>query len=204
VCIYRSDNIGATQTNPLVYNGTMYLTINEVTVAIDAATCRQRWSYNWILKDGALSKVSRGAALKDGRLIRGTPDGYLIALNMNDGSLLWSRKIADAKSGQYLSMPPLVFEDEIVYGPAGADWGAKNWIGAFSLNSGEPLWRFNLVPDADEPGAESWENPKSLEHGGRLCPWMRPKACCTCRSGIHRRTSSRRHAPGITSIPTPR
>jgi alcohol dehydrogenase (cytochrome c) len=166
VCIYRSDNIGATQTNPLVYKGMLYLTINEVTVAIDAATCLPRWSHNWILKDGALSKVSRGAALKDGRLIRGTPDGYLIALNMNDGSLLWSRKIADAKSGQYLSMPPLIFEDEILFGPAGADWGAKNWIGAFSLDSGEPLWRFNLVPNVDEPGAESWKNPKSLEHGG--------------------------------------
>jgi alcohol dehydrogenase (cytochrome c) len=166
VCIYRSDNIGATQTNPLVYKGTMYLTINEATVAIDAATCRQRWSHNWILKDGAISKVSRGVALKDGRLVRGTPDGYLIALNMNDGSLLWSRKIADAKAGQYLSMPPLIFEDEIVYGPAGADFGPKNWVGAFNLKSGEPLWRFNLVPDAGEPGAETWKDPKSLEHGG--------------------------------------
>jgi alcohol dehydrogenase (cytochrome c) len=166
VCIYRSTNTGATQSNPLVYQGTMYFTIDEATVAIDAASCRQRWTHTWALKDGALSKVSRGVALKDGRLIRGTPDGYLIALNMSDGSMLWSRKIADSKSGQYLSMPPLIFEDRIIYGPAGADWGAKNWIGAFNLDSGEPLWRFNLIPDANEPGAESWSNPQALEHGG--------------------------------------
>jgi hypothetical protein len=38
--------VSATQTNPLVYKGTMYLTINEATVAIDAATCRLRWSHN--------------------------------------------------------------------------------------------------------------------------------------------------------------
>jgi alcohol dehydrogenase (cytochrome c) len=166
VCIYRSTNVGATQSNPLVYKGTMYFTIDEATVAIDAVSCRQRWIYSWPLKDGALSKVSRGVALKDGRLVRGTPDGYLIALNMIDGSLLWSRKIADMKSGQYLSMPPLIFEDSIIYGPAGADWGAKNWIGAFSLDTGEPRWRFNLIPDANEPGAETWKNPGALQHGG--------------------------------------
>lgn len=166
VCIYRSNTAGATQTSPLVYQGIMYFTIDETTVAIDAATCRERWTHTWPLKDGALSKTNRGVALKDGRLIRGTADGYLIALNMADGSLLWSRKIADAKSSQYLSMPPLVFEDMILYGPAGADWGAKNWVGAFKLATGEPIWRFNLIPDANEPGADTWRDPAARAHGG--------------------------------------
>jgi len=166
VCIYRSDTVGATQTDALVYQGVMYFTINEATVAIDATDCRQRWVYNWSLKDGVLSKTNRGVALQDGRLIRGTPDGYLIALNMRDGLLLWSRKIADSKAGQYLAMPPLIFEDRIVYGPAGGDWGAKNWIGAFTLETGEPLWRFNLIPNDGEPGAETWSNAGARQHGG--------------------------------------
>jgi alcohol dehydrogenase (cytochrome c) len=166
VCLYRSTSVGATQSNPLVYLGTMYFTIDEATVAIDAATCQQRWVYTWKLKDGVLSKANRGVALKDGRLVRGTPDGYLIALNMADGSLLWSRKIADSKAAQYLSMPPLIFEDSVIYGPAGADWGAKNWIGAFHLDTGEPTWRFNLIPDPGEPGADTWQNPEALKHGG--------------------------------------
>ncbi len=38
VCIYRSTSVGATQSNPLVYRGTMYFTIDEATVAIDAAS----------------------------------------------------------------------------------------------------------------------------------------------------------------------
>jgi alcohol dehydrogenase (cytochrome c) len=63
-------------------------------------------------------------------------------------------------------MPPLIFGDLIIYGPAGADWGSKNWIGAFRLDNGEPVWRFNLVPDANEPGADSWTNPQAREHGG--------------------------------------
>jgi alcohol dehydrogenase (cytochrome c) len=165
-CIYRSNTAGATQTNPLVYQGVMYLTIDKATVAIDATTCRERWTYNWEQKGAILSPANRGGALKDGRLVRGTADGYLIALDMAKGTLLWSQKIADAKTSQYLSMPPLIYEDLVIYGPAGADWGAKNWIGAFKLSTGEQVWRFNLIPDAGEPGAETWTNQASREHGG--------------------------------------
>jgi alcohol dehydrogenase (cytochrome c) len=165
-CIYRSNTAGSTQTNPLVYKGVMYLTIDKATVAIDAATCRERWTYNWQGKGAVLSPANRGVALKDGRVVRGTADGYLIALNMADGALLWSQKIADAEHSQYLSMPPLIYGDLVIYGPAGADWGAKNWIGAFKLATGEEVWRFNLIPDAGEPGAETWKDPESREHGG--------------------------------------
>ena len=106
-CIYRSNNAGATQTNPLVYKGVMYLTIDKAIIAIDAATCRERWTYNWEGKGAVLSPTNRGVALKDGRVVRGTADGYLIAVDMAKGTLLWSQKIADAKTSQYLSMPPL-------------------------------------------------------------------------------------------------
>jgi alcohol dehydrogenase (cytochrome c) len=166
VCIYRSNTATPTQTNPLVYKGVMYLTIDQSIVAIDAATCRERWTYNWRVKDQVLSPTNRGAALKDGRVIRGTADGYLIAVDMEKGTLLWSRKIADAGKSQYLSMPPLIVGDLIIYGPAGADWGAKNWIGAFKLENGDEVWRFNLIPDANEPGAESWTNAQARDHGG--------------------------------------
>jgi alcohol dehydrogenase (cytochrome c) len=63
-------------------------------------------------------------------------------------------------------MPPLIFGNMIIYGPAGADWGAKNWIGAFKLDTGERIWNFNLIPDAKEAGANSWKDPASREHGG--------------------------------------
>src|SRR5262247_1614269 len=165
-CIYRSNTAGSTQTNPLVYKGVMYLTIDKAIVAIDATTCRERWTYNWEAKGAVLSPTNRGVALKDGRVVRGTADGYLIAVDRDKGTLLWSQKIADAKTSQYLSMPPLIYEDLVIYGPAGADWGAKNWVGAFKLATGEQVWRFNLIPDDGEPGAETWPNPESRMHGG--------------------------------------
>ncbi|WP_051378711.1 PQQ-binding-like beta-propeller repeat protein [Derxia gummosa] len=165
-CIFRTDRSGATQSNPLVYDGVLYFTSEELTFAIDAATCRPRWTHRWDIKDGALSRTNRGVAIKDGRLVRGTPDGWLIELNMADGSLIWQRKIADAKSSQYLSMPPLIYENLIIVGPAGADWGAKNWVGAFDLVTGAPVWRFNVIPDDGEPGADSWPSAEARAHGG--------------------------------------
>ena len=166
ICIYRSDSATPTQTNPLVYKGVMYLTVDSSIVAIDATTCRQLWSYRWDAKGRVLSPTNRGVAIKDGIVVRGTADGYLIALNMDKGQLLWSRQIASADSSQYLSMPPLIFEDMVIYGPAGADWGAKNWVGAFRLSTGEPVWRFNLIPDDGEAGADSWKDPQARAHGG--------------------------------------
>ena len=166
VCLYRSEQPASVQTSPLVYGGAMYLTFGRATVAIDAKTCRERWTYIWQPKGQEISPANRGAAIKDGKLVRGTADGYLISLDMADGSLLWSQPIASAAGGQYLSMPPLIFEDLIIVGPSGADFGAKNWIGAFKLETGEPVWKFNLVPDPGELGAETWENPESLKHGG--------------------------------------
>ena len=165
-CIYRSNTATPTQTELLVYKGVMYLTVDKSIVAIDATTCRERWTYTWTGKGAVLSPANRGVAMKDGRVLRGTADGYLIAVDMAKGTLLWSQKIADASTSQYLSMPPLIYEDLVVYGPAGADWGAKNWIGAFKLTTGEQVWRFNLIPDDGEPGADSWNNPQARQHGG--------------------------------------
>lgn len=166
VCMIRSETAAPTQTNPIVYKGVMYATVDTTVVAFDATTCRKRWTYKWNAKGHAISPTNRGVAIKDGILVRGMPDGHLVALDMDKGRLLWSRQIADSQAGQYLSMPPLIVEDLVLYGPAGADFGPKNWVGAFKLTTGEQVWRFNLIPDDGEPGADSWRNPQSRQHGG--------------------------------------
>ena len=66
VCLYRSEQSASVQTSPLVYDGVMYLTFGRTTVAIDAKTCRERWSYVWQPKGQEISPANRGAAIKDG------------------------------------------------------------------------------------------------------------------------------------------
>ena len=41
----------------------------------------------------------RGAALANGKIIRGTGDDYLISLDAESGKLLWAKQIADPKEG---------------------------------------------------------------------------------------------------------
>ena len=166
VCLYRADAEAPTQPDPIVYKGVMYLTFGPTTVAMNATTCRQIWAYTWPLQGHIISPTNRGVAIKDGKLVRGVADGHLIALDLASGSLLWSQQIASATNGQYLSMPPLIWGDTVLYGPAGADYGAQNWIGAFKLETGDPLWRFYLVPNPGQPGAASWKDPAALKHGG--------------------------------------
>lgn len=166
VCIYRQTFAAPSQTSPLVYEGVMYLSFGRLTVAVDAATCREKWTYMWTPKGKEISPPNRGVAIKDGKLVRGTADGYLIALDMASGALLWERQIASAEANQYVSAPAMIVDDLVIMGTAGADFGPKNWLGAFKLATGEPVWRFNLVPDPNEPGADSWKNAESAKKGG--------------------------------------
>jgi alcohol dehydrogenase (cytochrome c) len=109
-----------------------------------------------------LSTVNHGLAMKDGLLIRGTADGFLIALAMADGKVVWRRQITSAKESHYLSMPPMIVGDRVIYGTADADWGGQGWIGAFNLKGGEELWRYNVLPAPGKPEAATWGGTEAL------------------------------------------
>jgi alcohol dehydrogenase (cytochrome c) len=167
VCMEQVGENSPFLTNPVVYNGVLYLTSKLVTAAIDATTCRVKWRHEWTPKSDEGWPQSRGVAIKDGLAVRVSTDGYLYALDLETGELIWDRKLADIEQHEGgFTMPPLIFEDLIIAGPAGSELGVKGWIGAFRLQDGEPVWRFNTVPEPDEPGAETWENPESRLLGG--------------------------------------
>ena len=166
VCVYDTGLAAQAQSSPVLYQGRIYFTAAQTTVAIDAKSCKEIWRYDWRLKGKALSTVNRGAAIKDGKLVRGTADGFLIALSMEDGMLLWEKQITSIEESHYLSMPPVIVDDLIVYGTAGADWGGQGWIGAFRLEDGTPVWRYNVLPAPDSAAAKSWGSAQAIAHGG--------------------------------------
>jgi alcohol dehydrogenase (cytochrome c) len=167
VCMYQSKERVPSQSSPLVYNGVLYFTTMHYTLAIDATNCKLRWEHFWEEKSTEPFRTSRGAAIKDGMIVRGTDDGYLLALNAETGKEIWSKQIANPKQGYFFSMPPLLYEDLVVIGTAGSEWAAKGWVGAFRLKDGESVWRFNTVPDPGAPGSETWgKDPEILNHGG--------------------------------------
>ncbi len=166
VCVFQVGDEGNFQTGPIVYQGTMYITTNRSTLALNATNCRPKWRYAWVPRAADVWPSNRGVALKDGYLVRGTSDGYLLALNADTGALVWAVKAADADQGETFTMAPLIFEDLVLIGPAGSENGISGWVGAFRLRDGSPVWKFQTVPGATLAGSPSWGNPQKIRIGG--------------------------------------
>ena len=176
ICIYQAGDVRGFQPNPLVYKGLLYITTVTSTMAIDAATCAVRWRHDWRPKAkeaevriGGIVRNpfrSRGAALKDGMIVRSTSDGHLIALDAETGKELWERLVANAEKYELMIMAPLIYDDLVITGIGISEFGIKGWIGGFRLADGEPVWRFNTVPDEGQPGADTWKGAEDKPRGG--------------------------------------
>ncbi|HIF05828.1 MAG TPA: pyrrolo-quinoline quinone [Gemmatimonadetes bacterium] len=166
VCLFQLSEARNFQTGPIVYDGIMYFTGVRTTVAIDAATCRMLWRHTWQPRDREVWNNNRGVGIQDGYVVRGTADGYLMALDAADGEFLWARQIADPWIGETFTMAPMVYDDLVLIGPAGSENGISGWVGAFRLRDGEQVWKFQTVPGATREGSESWGNPLSIPLGG--------------------------------------
>jgi alcohol dehydrogenase (cytochrome c) len=175
VCMYQGADLNRALNNPLVYKGVMYVTTLYTTVALDPVTCKAKWRHEWKpkAKEANASIKNRGVAIKAGKLVRGTQDGYLFSLDAETGKMLWEVKAADSEKFEALSINPLVYDDLVIIGPSGSEFGIKGWIGAFRLDDGQPLWKFKTIPDDGEPGAETWGAADSrLKGGGGI--WTTP------------------------------
>jgi alcohol dehydrogenase (cytochrome c) len=166
VCAYELPTNATMQTGPIIYQGTMYVTNSTHTAAIDAATCEEIWSYDWEPRDRMVWGNNRGVAIKNGYVVRGTSDGYLLALDSANGNLLWARQVADPWLGETFTMPPMIFEDTVLIGPAGSENAISGWLGAFSLIDGDLIWKFMTVPEAAAGGGPTWGNPNNIPLGG--------------------------------------
>ncbi|HWQ33488.1 MAG TPA: PQQ-binding-like beta-propeller repeat protein [Blastocatellia bacterium] len=167
VCLYQAGDTKAFHNNPVVYRGVMYITTSLSTIALDATSCRVKWRHDWKPKSIEVWPPNRGVAISGGRVVRATTDGFMYALDLETGKMLWQKKVVAAEKNEgSFNMAPLIYEDLILLGLGISEQGVRGWIGAFRLESGEPVWRFNTVPDEGEPGAETWGKPDAKLHGG--------------------------------------
>lgn len=148
-CVFQTGEVGSFQASPVIRAGKMYFTTANNTYALDAATCHKLWKYEYPPVAAPLA-VNRGVALYKGMLIRGTLDGHLIALDAENGNLLWDEWVADNRSGHFISAVPVVFGGKVFIGEAGADYGAAGHVHAFDALNGRHLWTFDAVPTGRE------------------------------------------------------
>ena len=91
------------ETQPLVKDGVMYITGSYSRMwAIDTKTGEEIWQYDARLPEGILpccDVINRGAALFGDKVIFGTLDAKLVALDRKTGKVVWKKKIDDYTKG---------------------------------------------------------------------------------------------------------
>lgn len=173
------------EATPLIANGVMYLSGAWSTVyALDAGTGKELWKYDPKVPGAQAEKlccdvVNRGVALYKGKVIVGTLDGRLIALNAGDGSLAWSVQTTDTTKPYSITGAPRIVEGKIIIGNGGAEFGVRGFISAYDPENGKLVWRFYTVPGdpskpfenkAMETAAQTWSGDW-YKYGGGGTAW---------------------------------
>lgn len=147
------------ESTPLAIDGVLYLTLPwSRVVAVDGATGEQLWLYDpevpgeWNI-NVCCGFDNRGAAAYEGKIIFGTLDGRLIALDAGTGQPVWS--VQATPEGRYsITGAPRVADGKVFIGSAGGEFDVRGHIDAYDVNTGERLWRFYTVPGNPAEGFE--------------------------------------------------
>jgi mono/diheme cytochrome c family protein len=145
VCMFQLGELGTFSTGPVVYDGLLYATTHLGTYAIDATTCEKKWTHHHIAVGPEMNATNKGVALHAGRVIRGTQDGFLYALDAKTGAVLWKRQVADWRIGEGIGAAPTVWNGLVYIAKAGGDWGIQGRLMAFKVEDSSPAWHFDLI-----------------------------------------------------------
>jgi alcohol dehydrogenase (cytochrome c) len=168
---YSMNNNTGEESQPLIYNGVMYITSQDKTVAIDALTGKEIWKTlveypSDTTRVVCCGIVNRGAAIYEGKVFRTTLDARVIALDMKTGKEIWSVRSGEPKDGIAMTGAPLIANGVLITGMAGAEYGSRGYIEAYDPGDGKRLWRHYNVPRPGEPGADTWPDNAINAIGG--------------------------------------
>src|SRR5438309_837586 len=115
------------ESQPLVYQGILYVTTHNATMAIDAKSGKQVWKTKIDYPPETprivcCGIINRGAALFDGKLFRTTLDANVMALDAKTGKEVCKQNAIDFKTGYSMTIAPLVADGVIITGMSGAEF----------------------------------------------------------------------------------
>ncbi len=148
------------EATPVVVDGVMYTTQPGVVVALDARSGRQLWRSTRpqkVKNPYEINPFNRGVAVAGNRLFVGTLDAALVALDARTGLPLWETQVADTMLGYSITSAPLVVKDKVLVGITGGEFGARGFLDAYDLVTGQRLWRWYAVPAPGEFGNDTWK-----------------------------------------------
>jgi alcohol dehydrogenase (cytochrome c) len=146
--VFHTGIVAAFETTPIVVGTTMYITTaNDHVFALDARTGKMLWRYDPTLGTTIFccGNVNRGVAYANGMLYLGQLDGKLVALRASNGKVAWTVQAGDNKAGYSLTMAPLVYNNLVIVGGAGGEFGIRGSVTAYDAATGKQVWRFYTV-----------------------------------------------------------
>ena len=153
------------EVNPLIDNGFMYATDGWGTVYKIDARNPNYGEFVWITDPGVDQEVNRprtrGIALWEDKVLQNLQDGRVLALDRDDGEILWDVEVAGTNefgSRERFLTAPIVADGKVLVQNGAGDGGTRGWVAALDVDTGEELWRWYTVPAPGEPGSETWKD----------------------------------------------
>jgi quinohemoprotein ethanol dehydrogenase len=157
------------EATPVVVDGVLYnISAWSIVTAYDGATGKVLWTFDpkvpgQYARLACCGPVSRGVVAWHGKIILGSLDGRLIALDAKTGKPEWE---ADTKDpGQPLSITgaPRIADGNVVVGNSGGDFGARGYMIAYNADTGKFAWKFYIVPgDPSKPDGAASDSIMSM------------------------------------------
>ena len=168
---------GKQETTPLVHDGIMFLVqACDFVEALDVRDGSRVWEYRREQVDHAASMAcaNRNGALYEDKLVIGTHDAHLVALNARTGEVEWDVEVGDWTIGQHYSGGPMVIKGRVVAGMSGCyHLNTRCWVSAHDVETGEEVWRTYTIPGRGEFGYDTWGDiPEEDRRGGSA--WNSP------------------------------
>ena len=128
--------------NPLVDNGYMYTSDGWGTVYKIDARAPDHAKFEWIADPGVdhegNTSRSRGIALWEDKVLTNLPDGRVIAIDRDDGEIIWDVEVAGVtefgRRERFLTAP-LVADGKVLVQNGAGDGGTRGWVAALDVET---------------------------------------------------------------------
>ena len=167
------------EANPLIDNGFMYATDGWGTVYKIDARNPNYGEFVWMTDPGVDQEVNRprtrGIALWEDKVLQNLQDGRVLALDRDDGEILWDVEVAGTNefgSRERFLTAPIVADGKMLVQNGAGDGGTRGWVAALDVDTGEELWRWYTVPAPGEPGSETWKDDNNAWKTGGGGVWQ--------------------------------
>ncbi len=120
---------GQWQSTPIVVDGLIYVTTPWSKIyAFDAVTGKPAWKYDpKVPREIAATRLccnnsNRGATYYNGKVIWGTLDGRLVAVDAKKGTLVWEARTTDIKDDMSITGAPRIGDGKVFIGQGGGEY----------------------------------------------------------------------------------